>query len=87
MYVLKILTTHPNSIGLVYSDRVALGDIQQTQYLVVSFTPGVVSGRFECDFDPDACTDTRRIGPGSGNEVTAKRSDRNQLDVHGLHSA
>lgn len=83
MYVLKILTTRRNSIGLARSNTVALGNIQQSQPLIVGFVPGVVSGRLERDFDPDARAGTRRISAGPGNNVTAEVTDGYQLDVMG----
>ena len=71
-------------MGLNYH-ILGLGDIQQTEHVIVRLGPRVVSGRFERDLDPDSCSEGRRIGAGSCNDVIANGSNRDQLNVHGLH--
>ena len=73
--------------AIAYSGRRSRPDfhIQQTEHVIVRLGPRVVSGRFERDLDPDSCSEGRRIGAGPCNDVIANGSNRDQLNVHGLH--
>ena len=74
-----------DGVCTVGSELSQLGDIQQTEHVIVGLGPRVVSGRFERDLDPDSGNDGRRIGAGPCNDVIANGSKRDQLNVHRLH--
>ena len=74
-----------DDVYTVGSELSQLGDIQQTEHVILGLGPSVVSDRFERDLDPDSCGDGGRLGADPCNDVIANGSNRDQLNVHGLH--